>query len=1024
MRSWLPRLAVDRPVTVLMAFLALLVLGWVALSRIPLMMLPSGFDPPFLYLYIPYANSTPADTDEQVVQPMLEQLGTVPGIKRVRSRANTSGAGFPIQFHQSVDMDSAYNTIADRVERTLPDLPAEVERYFIWKYNPSDEPILWMGVSLPEALEDPFDVMDRVVKPRIERTSGVASVDVWGVYERIVSVYYNRDEVLSRGVDLGSFQRSIGSDNFQLAAGRVVDEGRIHYVRSLSRFEDIEDIAYYPVRQDLTLDGFADVGFALSANPDISRIDGKDAAAFAVRKESAANAVEVSKAVRDVLAELEGDPRLEGARFHVLFDQGDLIEGSVDTLTNTALQGGLFAVVILWLFLREWRMTLLITASIPFSLLVTVGALYFTGNTLNLLSLMGLMLAVGMVVDNAVVVVETIYRRRADGLSPREAAIEGTAEVNLAILMSTMTTMVVFLPLILMSQDAMFSFFMGSLGFPVVWALAASLVVALVFTPLATRYIPHSQIKEDPAWLQWLSRKYLWLLEIVLRRRVETALVIVLGAIFTLQGPMNWVPDGGTEDENLGDFDVRITVPREASPSERDQIMSTFEGWVEDHKDEWGVRVYRTNLGDGRFTGELTIYLEDDGPMDRADVIEAAKEELPKVPGVRARIGWGEEAGNQFPISLYGDEPVVLDELAQEVIRRAQSVPGVMGASQTASADGQDEIRLVLDREALLSNQINAGTVANTVAYAMRGQSLNPLLEGEREVGVVTRFHPDDRDNIETLLDFPVWSPAVGGSVPLRALTKVEVGRGPSSINREGGRAGTSIQIDLEEGANKWMMRSQVEAALEDMVLPRGYSFDASTGFAQDVEDNEAQSLALLLSVTFVFLLMGMLFESLLLPVAIITTIPMAMLGVYWGLFATQTAMGTLGGVGMVILVGVVVNNGIVLVDLVTQLRAEGMERTKALLEAGERRLRPILMTALTTICGLLPMALGKDSFIGIPYAPLGRVVTFGLIAATVLTLFLVPYLYALLDDVRNANSRWLAWVRTGGQKSQPSPGK
>ena len=1027
MRRWLPAIAYDHPVTVFMGFVALLVVGVIAASRIPLQMMPSGFEPRFLQVWVPWQDATPLESDEQLVRPIEAQLSTVPGINTITSRANANGAQISIEFYSSVEMDEAYNVVVDRLERSMVDLPEEVDRYWIWKFNPDSQPVMFIGVSLPDDMEDPYHVLDRVVQPRIARIPGVATADVWGVPQRAVFIDYDREKVVAHSIDLGSVQRRLATDNFQMAGGRVTDRGQVRHVRSLARIDDVETLQRYPVRDDLVLEDIADVRLRGAMSTSINRLNGERAAVMVVRKESSANTVQVTQAVQEAFDELNGSERVEGAGFYTFFSQGELVQASVTNLAWTAVTGGIFAVIILFMFLREWRMTLLISASIPFSLLITMAILYFRGDTLNLLSLMGLMLAVGMVVDNAIVVVEAIYRRRAEGAGIRAAAVEGSAEVNLAILTSTLTTMVVFLPLILMSEDAGFSFFMGVLGFPVVFALLASLLVALVFAPLATRYMGAAQVKADARWLAWLTDKYVavlrWTLGMRKGRWRTPAAWFDTGAVLLAILFLTIIPFRGTEctgdgDGNINDFTVRFTVPPQADYYERDAIVKRFESVLEEHSEEWGIKVYYAELESDDLDGEMQVFLKTDGPMARDEVMAAAKEALPRdMPGVVPSVGWdsgGGGGGQRITLSILGEDMKTLAALGDEVVRRVETVDGVMAARRDVVNEGADEIQLRLDRDALAQAGLNAATVGQTVAYYLRGNELDPIVSGEREIDVVTRFELDDRDDLEAVMDSPIWSNSHQRLLPLRALATVEVGKGPMSIRRTNRRTGIQVSVDLEEDVPMDRVFGSVNAALADMELPRGYTWEHGQQFDQRVEDDEARNFAMLLSVAFVFLLMAILFEDLLKPLAIIATVPMAMVGVFWLLWITGTAFDVMAGIGLVILVGVVVNNGIVLVDLVGQLRAQGMDREEALVEAGRRRFRPILMTAMTTIFGLLPMAWGSSGFIGISYGPLGRTVMGGLAASTVLTLLFVPFLYAVFDEWWLRAKGWVSFVVRG----------
>ncbi len=1017
MNTWLPRFAVTRPVTVIMAFVALIVLGSIAWARIPLDMMPPGFNAPYIWIWVPYRNTTPLETEERIVHPMEEQLATVGGIKNFYSRANTSGGSVELEFHQSVDMADAYNQVVDRMERAMAELPDDVDRYWVFRWNPADEPKIWLGFTVPEQLEDPYPyVVQRIQRP-LERIEGVGQVEIWGVDEKQVWVDFDREALAAYGVDLGTLIGRLRGDNFQLSGGRISERGSLRYLRSLARFEDLDDLRDYPIRAGLKLSDVAEVSYRAETDDTIHFINGQDAAVLGVTAESGANAVALCKQVRQTLAELEQRPDLAGFEFFPLFDQGEQIEKSIGTLTDTALQGGFFALIVLFVFLREWRMTLLIAGCIPFSLLITVVLLYFSGGNLNLLSMAGMMIAVGMVVDNAIVVVETIFRSRQDGLGRRSAAVAGTAEVALAITLSTMTTMVVFLPIILMSEDAMFSFFMKALGLPVVWALGASLLVALVFTPLTTTFLERKRIIADPRWIRWLSTRYQRALRWVLSRRFDTMLGIIAVVVLTTQIPMKAVGCSDDNEGEVGRFVVRFEIPAAMSQAERLETVGAMEDMVRENWERWGVEFTRTRLREGRSSGwmQVSLYDKEEWPEEaipRDGILEDVREHLPDLAGVRTRLGWGDDPmGNRsIGVRLYGEETEVLEGLSQEVARRLEAQPAFLSAYTSDDTEGSQEIRLEVDRDALSRYGFDASSVGGSLAFAMRGIDLPEMWDNGRDVNVKARFREADRDDLDTLLDFPVYA-ADGTAVPIRAVTSSQVTRGWGTIHRDQRRTGLTVQLDMAEGVDRGAAFGVIEQTLGEFDFPRGYGWEQGNKFTEQQQNNDAQTFALLLSVVLVFLLMGVLFESFILPLSVITTIPMALLGVYWTLYITGTPLDLMAGIGLVVLIGVVVNNGIVLVDLVTRLRGEGMERTEALVQAGQRRLRPILMTAMTTFFGLLPMALGRSTFLDIPYAPLGRVVAGGLATATVLTLFFVPLLYTLLDDLRAASRRWFAFA-------------
>ncbi len=1022
-RDWIPRFSVTRPVTVVTAFLVVIVVGVIATARIPLQMMPSGFSPPFLWVWIPYADSTPIETEARIIKPVEDQVATVPGLRTMESESGSDNAQLSLQFHSSIDMDEAYNATADRIERAMPSLPTDVERAYIWRFDPTDEPVIWAGISIPDGVEDVHYLVTRVLQKRLERIPGVGRVDLWGVDEAIVWIDFDREALLTHAVDLGELVTRLGSDNFQLASGRVTDRGQVRYVRALARFETLDDIREWPVQPGIHLAEVASVEYRATASADINRIDGKAGAALAINKESSANTVEICADIRAAFAEIEADPRMKGFHFPVFFDQGQLIQESVDTLEESALEGGVLAVLVLLVFLRQWRITFLIAATIPASLLLTISVLYFRGDSLNLLSMLGLMLAVGMVVDNAVVVVETIFRRRQEGQDPKTAAIEGTGEVLLPIILSTLTSVVVFLPVILMSEDASFSFFMGALGLPVVFIQLGSLVITLLFTPLSTVWLGGTQIAAEARWITALTdrvdRGVAW----VLANRLDTFIGVVAAVFLTIALPAQGVGCSDSADSNLNDFTVRYEVPSSFTYPERLATVEAFEGMVRARAERWGVRVYRSRMSASSQGGRLYVYLNDDAGMSRDEVLKEAERALPDLAGVTAEIGWGDsdQSGNSsLRIRLVGEDTEELTRLATEARRRIKTVAGVLGVHSEVESDGGDEMRLVVNRDATARYGVSAAAVGRLVSFAMRGVPLPPWYSGDKAVRVFSRFGAEDRSSVDQLLDFEMGSPTAGQSVALRALVDPVVGQGWGTITREDRRTALSLTADLAPGTEQEGAYTRVEEALAGMDWPTGYGVDRGGDWEEQQESDQARNLAFILSIVFVFLIMGVLFESFLLPLTVIMTVPMAMLGVYWGLWLSDTSFDLMAGVGMIILIGIVVNNGIVLIDVVTEQRAAGVDRTEALRQAVRMRLRPILMTALTAVVGVVPMAVGNATFIGIPYAPLGRVILAGMLTATVLTLFFVPYLYAVLDDLGGVASRWFAYA--AGRRVRPGP--
>ncbi|MCY3738166.1 MAG: efflux RND transporter permease subunit [Gemmatimonadaceae bacterium] len=1017
----LPRLSLDRPVTVIMAVAALLVVGVVAYTRIPLDLVPGGLEGDRLYVRAGYADASPAEVEREVTRPLEEAIATVPRVGRVISGANRGGAWANVQFLPGTDMHEAYADLRDRIDRAMPELPEEIERVQVLRWNQDDWPVMWIGASLKGEFVDPFQLLDVHVRPALQRIEGVGTVEVRGEEARQVRIELDLGRLRGHGVEPFEVGRRLASLNFALPGGRVMEGGRRIHVRSLGRFESLDQIRQLIVDDEhgLRLGDVAEVALKPPKQDWFTRIDGRPALGIEVMKASGGNLVEISRGVRARLAQLQRRPHLEGVDFEIFWDQGEHIVESVDNLKSTGLWGGLFAALVLLFFLRAARMTLIITLAIPLSVTATVATIYFLGWSLNLITMMGLMLSLGLVVDNAIVIVENIHRRRQEGAGPREASIRGAGEVGLAVTMATLTTVVVFLPLILMSGDEEFAFIMLRLGGPVIVGLLASLVIALLIVPLAAQRIGTSG-GGDPRIIARGRAAYERVLAWVLTHRLDTTL-LVLAAMASMQIPMQGLErtDGGSRNQK--DIWLAFRMPEGQTIEAADRFIAGVEDTLLSHRESYGLRLVETWSSNSR--GRIHLILEEDESndwyavawndllesaglrhsphMDYVEVLEDIEERLPMPPGFEMRINWRDGGGGDTAVSvnLHGPDTDRLVELSREVERRLEGIPGLLSV-QTDVDRGATELRVRLDRAQVRRYGLDPRAISGNISYALRGRELTRMhTDDGREVSVFFQLREADRHSLHQLRSLTFRAPG-GNEIPLETLARLEVAQGLGGIRRENRQTVLAVTATTTE-AGAGTLFERVDEAMAGFETPRGYRWDKGERFQRLQQQEDSRMFALILSVTFVFLLMGVLFESFVLPLSVIVAIPFSFLGVFWTLYLTRTPFDMLSGIGTVILVGVVVNNAIVLIDLANRLRAEGHDRFEALMEAGRLRFRPILMTTFTTICGLLPMAVGNARMIGMPYAPLGRTMMGGLLASMVLTLVIVPLCYTFFDDLR-----------------------
>ncbi|MBC8204310.1 MAG: efflux RND transporter permease subunit [FCB group bacterium] len=1023
----LPSLSIRRPVSVLMIFLALLVVGYISYTMIPVELFPEGFIPPFLGVWISYRGANPKEIEDQIVRPAEEYLRTVRGIEEINSFSSENGAWLWLEFQQNSDMDLAYSQVSDRLERARLEWPEDQRYLWINKYSDQDEPVFFFGISFDSTLEDPYYLVEHKIKRRLERFTGVAKVEAWGTYEKIIQIEVDADRAKAYRINTYELINNLQRDNFAMSSGYVTEGGKKYYLRSVGQFKKLEDIQNLPINADnLKLSDVARVTYDVPERRWGQRIDRKPAAMVAVYKESTANTIEVAERLADAVDEMQGEKLFADMKFDILFNQAEHILDTINDLKVAGLWGGFFAFLVLIFFLRRIGMTIIITLAIPLSLLITLTVLYFIGWSLNIMVMMGLMICVGLVIDNSIVIVENIHVRKLAGEPPDKAAVGGASEVALAVTLATLTTVVVFLPLILLNDEIGFRFYMMRIGLPVIFALLASLLVSLLFIPLATKFFISRKDIAEPRIIEWANNKVQGILRWTLKHRLDATIISLL-ILFSVSIPMNKLPKTDETSGNINDFHLMFDLPSSFTIEKSERLFTMVEELLFSKKEEYDIRTISTRFGTG--WGNIRVFLNarekswwgdaydsitygiglrEKKYMEREEVIEDIKKRVPEVPGVHMFTSWrrGSSSDNAVHLTLSGDDTETLMNIAEAVKRRLRQIPSINSVDIDLE-QAKDEIIVDLDRDLLQRAGLSPNQVAYTISYALRGLELPELRNGEKEITVKTQYKKEDRETLEQLKNLLFRSQG-GEDVPLSALASFKTVKGLGEINRLNGKTTITLKASTTKD-NMEQLSKDIDKVMAGYNMPRGYSWSKGSRFMRMEESNAAQNFAILLAVTFVFLLMGVLFESFVLPLSVIVSIPFSFIGAYWLLYITGTTFDIMAGIGLIILIGVVVNNAIVLVDLVNRLREEGMGRTKALLTASKRRFRPINMTALTTICGLIPMAAGNSSLIGIPYAPLGRVIIGGMATSTIFTLVIVPLFYTFFDDLREYWKRLMA---------------
>ncbi|MCS5695443.1 efflux RND transporter permease subunit [Desulfofundulus thermocisternus] len=1032
--------SIQRPMLVAVLVTVLLILGGVSLSRLAIDLWPE-MNLPVAAVVTEYPGAGPEEVEQQVTRPLESILATVSNLDTIQSTSSTGTSTIVLMFDWGTDMNYAALQIREKVDIIRQYLPSGVKTPMTFKMDPNMMPIMQLALSS----EDPRQLKqltDDVIQPRLERVGGVASVWSAGGVEREIRVLVDPERLAGYGLTLNSLTQALSAENLNVSGGTVQEGTKDLLVRVTGEFRDLDQVRRVvvgaPGGHPVHLGDVARVEDGHKKITQFSRVDGRPGLSVYIQKQSGANTVQVARAVHKALDELKKE--LPGVRFDVVMDQSEFIERSINHVVKEILVGGFLAMLVMWIFLRNLRSTLIISTSIPISIIGTFVLIYFNDMTLNLITMGGLALGVGLIVDDAIVVLENIYRHRQLGYGLVEAARVGTGEVGGAVIASTLTTMAVFLPVVFVKGLAAQLF--TPLALTVSFAIFTSLVVALTLVPLmASRWL---HLEEDPAvpvpegsaspggsapgergwrklyklserWFNNLNNAYRRLLEWALnhRRRV----IIIVSALFVLS--LAAFPLVGFEfmpSMDQGQVSITVEMPRGTSLEETNRVAGRIEKMVQD---PWVESIF-TGVG---FTGtqgmwgesntdvaQIILQLVDKSrrSVTAEEVAEILRQRLKNIPGAKIKVSAVEEGGGMMggsapvQIQVRGDDMATLTRLGDRVAEVVRRVPGTREVTSSLQ-EGRPEVQVLVHRDRAAACGLSPAEVASTVRTAVEGTVATRYRTGGEEVDIRVQLRDGAVTRLPDLSTLTILSPT-GASVPLSQVAEIVETRGPHAINRQDQTRLVTVTAQLA-GRDLGSVIKDIQAGLKGLSLPPGYTVEFGGEQEQMAETFGDLSLALVLAVVLVYLVMVAQFESALYPFIIMFSVPVTMVGVTFSLLVTGRTFSVPAFIGLIMLVGIVVKNAIVFVDYVNILRRRGLERREAILKAGPTRLRPILMTALTAILAMLPMTLGiGEGSEG--QAPMATVVAGGLAFSTLITLVLVPVIYTILDDWKE---RWQA---------------
>ena len=1036
----LARFAVDRRVTISMIAIGLVVLGYVSLTRLPLEFLPS-FGANSLWVSVEYESSSPEETERLVVRPLEESLGTIPGITVLTATARADSGNVSLEFEETADMDLMVVEARDRVDRVRHLLPDDIERINIRRFQSSDIPILQFHLGAPWERERLFNFAEDIVQPRLERLEGVASVDVRGVRRRELRVSMDPQRMEALGIDVRDVSQVLTQSNVNVSGGTVTDGSRKFIVRTVGEFQRPEDLRETPVGDTgLRLSDVADVTYEFPTQTSFDYLNGEEAVTFRIYKASNANVLAVADGVKAEMADIAAVPRYEQIAMRYIQDSSIDVRGGLSQLALAGFFGGGLAMIILLLFLQKVRTTLLVAVAIPLSIITTFVIMYLgrqagvVDTTLNVISLFGLMVAVGMLADPAIVVIDSISRHFTEYKEDsRTAAIHGASAVTMPIVAGAATTMCVFVPLVFLgaTMGGFFRIF-TDFGFTLSVVIVASLLVALTVVPMMAGVVLRNERRVYSRTMRFLGRLH----GKIIRRTLQHRFVSIVVAIGLLG--LAWVLYQNTERSSFEttverEVTINVDVPRAYSVDDTREVMEEVAALIEERRDELEIAdvVYEFRRGGGRSRGggyggggrRFELYLVDESESERSvqEITDEIRGMLPTIAGVDFRIaesrGRGPGRGSGIRLDLKGDDMDVLELISGRVVERLGALPWIRDVD-TSLESGTEELHVTPNAERALASGAGSFAVAQTVRSALTSRPVGTIESDQREVDIVVQYPEEQREQLDHLRRMPVF---VGGArVPVGAMADFEMVSGPRSIEREDRRPKLTISANTTVPGASFRLMGQVREQLADIALPPGYewSFDRWTRMGQ--ADFSAAGFAFAFALLLIYLIMVALFESFLHPAVIMFSIPFSFIGVAVTLKLTGQTLGNTAMLGLVLLAGIVVNNAIVLIAHVNALRKEGMSRDEALVLGSEHRLRPVMMTALTTFCGLLPLAApyflpglfgSVDGRAG-QWAPIGLVLAGGLPTSTLLTLLLVPTIYAVTDDLKR-----LVWPYTTAPK-------
>jgi len=1035
----LAEFGVKRPITNLMIFLVIIVISLYSLTRLGVDMMPE-IEPPSISVISAYPGASPEDVEIRVTEPLENQLASTPGVEKITSRSLEGVSVISLKFIWGINLDEASNDIRDRIDRTkrlLPDIPEEMDNPYLFKFNTAMMPIIYVGITAEQTYPILYNLIDRRVADPLRQIPGVGTVQLGGGLERQINIWLDRKRLEGYGLSILDVVKTIGAENITQPVGNIKSGLTDYLVRLPGEFASPEEVNLIILGKHeghlIYLRDVARIEDGFQEITHVARINGKSGMMMSVQKQTGVNTVQVAEKVKKRLKELE---KLlpPDVKFYIVRDSSEDIMYALASLKETVWIAVFLVIAVTWFFLRRFKPSIIIALTIPFSLLIAFIYLFLSGRTINVIGLTAITIAIGMVVDDAIVVIDNVTRHLDNGEKPAEAAIFGTREMFLSVAASTLTTVVVFLPLLFLSGIVGIMF--GELSAIICITLIASLFTATTFTPmLCSKWLKKTDSLDDAARqgpqkkislarIYALSEKGFSALEtgyaMALAWSLKHRWPVIIGFTVAFFLTLALTPFIGNEfipEEDSGQMSLSAELPVGTRLEETDKVAERVEKIVAADVPEKIAAMFR--FGQSRGSGAafggrsgshvvsafVKMVRKDKRTRSAKEIAQELRNKLKKLPGVlRTDVTAGDPlsklisgtGGKTIQIEIIGHDFDETDAMAAKIKAIMEGLPGTVDVSISRDRK-KPEIKIEIDREKAASLGLNMMTIAETMKTAIEGSAATKYRESGRTYDVYVRMEESSRSNPEDIENLTVVSPYTGKQIRLSNFAVVRESTGPMEIERQNRERVVRVECNVH-GRSSGEVVNDLKQRIAAISLPA----DIAVNFAGDIEEQSKAfrdlTLLLLLGITLVYMVMASQFESLLDPFTIMFAIPFAFMGVIIGFAVTGTTLSVITFLGIVMLLGIVVKNAIVLISYINILRARGFSMEAAVTEGGRHRLRPVVMTTITTLVGMLPLALSRGQGSEI-WQPLGITMISGLTVSTFITMIFVPILYAILED-------------------------